>query len=71
MVRITTAIKGAPVIFHGHDGKDYPARVASVRKGIATIHYYAYVGGLNRRQVTSYVDDPSRIDFFVPTEVAQ
>lgn len=60
---LTGKLVGTPVTFHGHDGKDYPAMVARVRKGIATIHYYAYVGGLNRRQVTAYVDDPSRLDF--------
>lgn len=63
---INKALKGQSVTFHGHDGNDYTALVYAVRKGIATIRYYAYVGGLNRRMVTAYVEDGSRLSPIQP-----
>lgn len=60
-MKINKAIEHTQVAFHGYDGKMYLAFVARVRKGIAQLNYYAYVGGLNRQQITAYIEDATRI----------
>ena len=60
-MKISKKLEHTQVAFHGYDDKLYLAFVARVRKGIAQLNYYAYVGGLNRQQVTAYIEDGSRI----------
>lgn len=61
--RIPKALTGSAVIFHGFDGRDYAARVESVRKGVAVITYR--VPAFEAR-IKTYISDPARLT--VPKE---
>lgn len=56
--RIRRALIGRDVTFHGYDGRDYSARVAAVRRAVATVVYT--VPGVG--PVTAYICDARRLD---------
>lgn len=60
--RIPRALAGRDVTFHGYDGRDYPARVARVRRGVATVAYT--VAGVGA--VTAYISDARRLEARAP-----
>lgn len=55
--RIPRALAGRDVTFRGYDGRDYPAHVARVRRGVATVRYAVARFG----PVVAYVSDASRL----------
>lgn len=58
--RITRALAGQAVVFHGYDGRDYSAHVAKVRKGVAVVRYTVAVRGITG-EVVAYITDSARL----------
>lgn len=60
VTRISKSLAGKLLTFYGFDGKEYPAMVTRVARGVATIAYQVYVGGA-ARVVTAYIEDARRL----------
>lgn len=61
-MKITRALTGQYVTFHGYDGRDYRAHVDRVNRRIATISYpRSYLGGSGGETVVAYISDPARL----------
>lgn len=59
-MKITKALIGSQVIFHGFDDQSRIADVIGVKRGYAQIQYTVYVSG-QPLLVSGYINDPKRL----------